>query len=152
MTDDPTKSHKSALIGSAGELLVAAELLRRGIDVAIPAYDRGVDLIAYREHRFDRVAPIQVKAGSKGRFGFNRAWFKVPGLILVHVWHAETLPAFYIFSSIADVEDALGPQRTSTASWREKGAYSITEPKGEAVERMQPHRDRWDRIEARLVV
>jgi len=37
-----------ALIGKAGELMVAAELMRRGIEVAYPASDVGVDLLAYR--------------------------------------------------------------------------------------------------------
>ncbi len=150
MTSAISDSHKSALTGAAGELLVAAELLRRGIDVAIPAYDRGIDLIAYREDRFEQVVPIQVKTGSKSRFGFNKAWFRVPGLVLVHVWHTETAPEFYIFGSVADMEDALGPNPVSTVSWREKGAYSITNPNSSAVSRMQYHRDRWDRITARL--
>jgi hypothetical protein len=39
--------HDAALVGKAGEVLVAAELLRRHIDIAYPAHDSGVDLIAY---------------------------------------------------------------------------------------------------------
>ena len=37
-----------ALVGKAGEMLVAAELMRRGIEIAHPASDVGVDLLAYR--------------------------------------------------------------------------------------------------------
>jgi hypothetical protein len=33
--------HQAALVGKAGEALVAAELLRRHVDVAYPAHDRG---------------------------------------------------------------------------------------------------------------
>jgi hypothetical protein len=35
----------AALVGKAGEALVAAELLRRGINVAYPAFDGSVDLL-----------------------------------------------------------------------------------------------------------
>lgn len=44
--------------GKSGELLVAAELLSRGIDVFLPLVDCGIDLVASIEKRFVR---IQVK-------------------------------------------------------------------------------------------
>jgi len=44
--------------GKSGELLVAAELLNRGIDVFLPFVDCGIDLVASIEMRFVR---IQVK-------------------------------------------------------------------------------------------
>lgn len=44
--------------GKAGELLVAAELLSRGIDVFVPFVDCGIDLVASIEKRF---VQIQVK-------------------------------------------------------------------------------------------
>jgi hypothetical protein len=44
--------------GKAGELLVAAELLSRGIDVFLPLVDCGIDLVAFIEKRF---VQIQVK-------------------------------------------------------------------------------------------
>jgi len=77
--NEPTGVTMSALIGRAGELLVAAELLRRKINVAVPAYDGGVDLLAYREMDFRRVVPIQVKARTLTCHNFQRAWFDVPG-------------------------------------------------------------------------
>jgi hypothetical protein len=52
-----------ALVGKAGELLVAAELMRRGVEVAYPASAVGVDLLAYRFQPGNAVAgkfvPIQ---------------------------------------------------------------------------------------------
>jgi hypothetical protein len=41
--------------GKAGELLVAAELLSRGIDVFVPFVDCGMDLVASIEKRFVQI-------------------------------------------------------------------------------------------------
>lgn len=77
---------KSALIGKAGEMLVAAELMRRGIYVAHPAYDGGIDLLAFREEAPSRVVQIQVKARAGSCYNFQRGWFsKAPGIVLVIV-------------------------------------------------------------------
>lgn len=47
--------------------MVAAELMRRGVEVAYPASDVGVDLLAYRLEQGQKAAgkfvPIQVKLG-----------------------------------------------------------------------------------------
>jgi len=103
-------------------------------------------LIAYREHDFRRIIPIQVKAGSRNRFNFQKAWFRIEKLVLVHVWNVRTVPEFYIFSSLDQVVEALGPLYSASSSWVNKGGYSVTDPGPEIVERMQPHRDKWDRI------
>lgn len=142
-------SHKRALIGKAGEALVAAELLRQHIDVAYPAHDGGVDLIAYRGHRFSNVLPIQVKAGSEQSFAFMKSWFRIEDIVLVHVWNVTTAPEFYVFGGLVDVEDALGTQYTQSDSWRIAGRYSVTHPTDAHFQRMQPHRNRWDRISDR---
>jgi hypothetical protein len=66
-----------ALIGKAGELLVAAELMRRGVEVAHPASDVGVDLLAYRLQAGQKTAgkfvPIQVKSYSKTGYRFLKS-------------------------------------------------------------------------------
>jgi hypothetical protein len=143
-------AHKRALIGKSGEALVAAELLRKQIDVAYPAHDGGVDLIAYKGHRFSNVLPIQVKSASGRSFAFMKSWFRIQGIVLVHVWHVATAPEFYVFGE-SDVEDALGSQYARSDSWMIDGRYSVTNPTDIHAQRMQPHRDRWDRIESRLI-
>lgn len=140
------------LIGKGGEALVAAELLRRGVHVAYPAYDGGVDLLAYREHNFGKVVPIQVKARSASCYNFQRHWFRIEGLVLVQVWYTATQPQFYIFSEFPKhVEEALGPVHSMSPSWAVEGGYNVTEPGTDAIERMQQHRDRWERVLAQLV-
>ncbi|MBX9945416.1 MAG: hypothetical protein K2Y40_15135 [Reyranella sp.] len=141
---------KSALVGKAGEMLVAAELMRRGIYVAHPAYDGGIDLLAFREEAPSHVVPIQVKARAGSCYNFQKAWFsKAPGIVLVQVWNLATEPACYVFGSLDDVSQALG-DHGSSPSWRDKGGYSVTNPTPVHLERMALHREKWDRIISRL--
>lgn len=146
-----TGPHEAALVGKAGEALVAAELLRRHIDVAYPAHDSGIDLIAYRAEKPDAIVPIQVKARSATCYEFQKDWFRIKGLVLVQVWNVVTKPEFYIFGSLGEVENALGPQHAATASWLEKGGYNVTSPNEAQLERMRPHQHQWDRILGRLL-
>ncbi|WP_295142792.1 hypothetical protein [uncultured Reyranella sp.] len=144
---------KAALIGKAGEALVAAELMRRGIYVAQPAYDGGIDLLAFREAAPTVVVPIQVKARAGSCYHFQKAWFaKAAGMVVVQVWDLETDPCFYVFASLNDVADALGDHAKSPSWAGDTGAYNVTVPSAHHLERMERHRDRWDRIIDRLRV
>jgi hypothetical protein len=142
----PADRMQPARIGRAGEHMVAAELLRRGLDVAVPCSDVGVDLIAYQARGMGRSLPIQVKARSGPNYNSQRSWFRVPGIALVQIWNVATSPEFYVFANIEDVEAALGSQHAATPSWLERGGYSVTAPTGDALDRMARHKDRWDRI------
>jgi hypothetical protein len=143
---------KPALIGKAGELLVAAELMRRGVEVAHPASDVGVDLLAYRLNAGNavpaRIVPIQVKAYSATGYVFEKLWFnRAPGVALVSVWLIPTTPEFYVLESLSRVEVALGAH-SATQSWKAGGAWSSTStlPGSADWKLMQPHRDKWCRI------
>jgi hypothetical protein len=139
-----------ALIGKAGEALVGAELMRRGVHVAYPAYDGGVDLVAYHEDDHNRFVPVQVKARSGTLYNFQKLWFKIKGIVLVQVWFVRTEPKFYIFSELSQVEAALGPIHSASLSWKEKGGYNVTNPGPDIFERMEPHLDQWQRITSQL--
>ena len=145
-----------ALIGKAGELLVAAELMRRGVEVAHPASDVGVDLLAYSLRPGEAVArsfiPIQVKTHSGIGYSFQKAWFKrSSGIMLVLVWHVQTKPEFYVFRDVVAVERALGPVYTASKSWTPNGAYRITNPSQDALERLRPYSNGWDVITGPLL-
>ena len=140
----------SALIGRAGELLVAAELMRRGIEIAHPASDVGVDLLAYRLDLGQRTArkfvPIQVKSFSGGGYRFLKSWFdRAPDLALVLANNLATAPQCFVFGGIADIEEAIG-DHALTPSWVQRGVWSATEPSGPDARLLLPHRDRWERI------
>jgi hypothetical protein len=142
-----------ALIGRAGEMLVAAELMRRGVEVAQPLSDVGVDLLAYRLEPGAtvpaRIIPIQVKSASGISFSFDKFWLeKSPNLVLA--WRLETSPELYVFDSVVRIEEALGATFSASKSWTDDGRYTVTKPNAATLERMAPHRDRWERITAQL--
>jgi hypothetical protein len=143
-------AHQAALVGKAGEALVASELLRRHIDVAYPAHDGGIDLLAYCGHDLKRVVPIQVKARTATCYEFQKDWFRIPNLALVQVWYVTSTPEFYVFGNLEEVVDALGPQHSATQSWIAKGAYNVTTPNAGHIDRMRDHKNRWDRIKQKL--
>jgi hypothetical protein len=66
------------------------ELLLAGLEVALPARDRGVDLIAYvdLESKVSSFVafPIQMKAASTRAFSIDRKYSKIANLILAYVW------------------------------------------------------------------
>ena len=62
-------------------------------NVAIPARDRGIDLIAYADlgtqvARFS-ACPIQLKAAIGGSFSVDRKYAKFPNLLIAYVWYLE---------------------------------------------------------------
>ena len=131
-------------------MLVATELMRRGIDVAYPESDYGIDIIVFRRNHDGNLAnqfvPIQVKARSHSGYSFQKSWFgKAVNLVLVQVWWISENPEFYIFSNLSQVEDALGDHAHSP-SWTKKGGYSVTEATKRHDTRMNRHRDKWERI------
>ncbi|GJE48409.1 hypothetical protein GOFOIKOB_1438 [Methylobacterium tardum] len=142
-----------ALIGKAGEMMVAAELMRRGVEVAQPHSDVGVDLLAYRLEPGStvpvRIVPIQVKAASGVRFSFDKRWLE-KSANLVLAWRLETVPEFYVFDSLSRIDEALGATFSASKSWTENGLYAVTNPGSAVLERMAAHRDQWDRLISQL--
>jgi hypothetical protein len=131
-------------------MLVATELMRRGIDVAYPESDYGVDIIAFRRSHDGKIAntfvPIQVKARSASGYSFQKSWFsKAVNIVLVQVWWISETPEFYVFQNLQHVEDALGDHALSP-SWTDKGSYSVTEATKRHDDRMKRHLDKWERI------
>jgi hypothetical protein len=129
-----------------GQHRLASELLQAGLEVAFPARDRGVDLIAYAD--IDRqvgkfvARPIQLKAASRRSFGIWSKYLKIHDLILAYVWNlgGEAGPETYALTcgeAIA-VGDAMG--WTKTASWIEHGGYGTTRPGAVLCERLAAYR------------
>jgi hypothetical protein len=75
------------LVGRKNRLV--SELLQAGLEVALPARDRGVDLIAYADidKQYGRflARPIQMKAAARCSFGIWRKYLKIHDLILAFV-------------------------------------------------------------------
>lgn len=128
-----------------GRHLLIGELLKAGLEVAIPIRDRGVDLITYSDltahtPRFT-ACPIQMKASSVEGFGINRKYDKIRDLLLAYVWHVQdpkqvTIYAMRYTDAIC-VADEMG--YTKTDSWRIKDAYSTTKPSEKLKELLKPY-------------
>ena len=99
-----------------------------------------------------RFIPIQVKAHSGLGYSFQKTWFKrSSGIMLVLVWHVQTKPEFYVFRNVDAVENALGPVYIASKSWTPNGAYRITDPSQDALDRLRPYLNGWDVITGPLL-
>jgi hypothetical protein len=135
----------SQIIELLGRNRLVDELMRAGLEVAIPIRDRGVDLIAYADLE-SKVAsfvacPIQMKASSLAAFGIDQKYQKFPGLILAHVWYLhdgqQTRTYATTYAEALDIGDQMG--WTKTASWA-KGAYSTSRPGSKLQSLLEPFR------------
>ena len=115
-----------------GRSRLVSELLRAGLEIAVPARDRGVDLIAYVDLESDVESliarPIQMKAASSAQFSISKKYARVRDLVLAFVWYLEdpTRAATYAltYPEAIAIGDKMG--WTKTASWLEQGGYGTT--------------------------
>jgi hypothetical protein len=116
-----------------GRQRLIVELLRDGLEVAVPVRDRGFDLIAYADmnRQVARFAsrPIQMKAATVSAFGIDQKYERISGLILAYVWHLGEPQATvtYSLSYTEAVKIAEDMGWTETASWQQ-GRYTTTSP------------------------
>ena len=129
-----------------GRHRLMGELLRDGLEVAVPARDRGVDLIAYADLSLQVVAfaarPIQMKAFTTSGFSVARKYTKIADLIVAYVWHvggAEPAVTYALpYPEVVRVAEAMG--WTGTASWKDGGAYTTTNPSQKLLGLLEPYR------------
>src|SRR5688500_2541417 len=84
----------SQVVELLGRNRLVDELLRAGLEVALPIRDRGVDLIAYADLGPQLSAfaacPIQMKACSGRAFSLDAKYAKFPNLLVAHIWHIDS--------------------------------------------------------------
>ncbi len=121
------------------------ELLRDGLEVAVPARDRGVDVVAYADltaqvAKFS-AKPVQMKAFSTSGFSVAAKYSRISDLLMAYVWHVnDQSPAVTNAMTYADavgVADGMG--WTKTDSWA-KGVYSVTKPSERLLTHIAPFR------------
>jgi hypothetical protein len=128
-----------------GRNRLTGELLRAGLEVAVPVRDRGVDLIAYIDIDETREAfvscPIQMKAATEASFSLASKYARILNLILAYVWHVDdaTRAVSYglTYAEALVIAEQMG--WTRTPSW-EKGLYSTSKPSAKLLELLEPHR------------
>lgn len=123
----------SQTIEILGRNRLVDQLLLAGLEVAFPARDRGIDLIAYVDleatvSRFT-ATPIQMKAASARAFSLDRKYAKIANLILAYVWGVQEPEHAIIYAltypEAVAVAEAMG--WTKTESWA-KGQYATSAP------------------------
>jgi hypothetical protein len=127
-----------------GKQSLTAQLLRAGLEVAIPIRDRGIDLIAYADidRRVTRFMsrPIQMKAAMRRSFSVNAKYERVRDLLIAYVWElhdpSQTVIYCLTYQEALSIAKHLG--WTRTASWK-RGAYSTSQPSAEIVSLLRPH-------------
>lgn len=129
-----------------GRSLLVSELLRDGIEVALPERDRGIDLIAYIDldeaHSNFVARPIQLKASTTPGFSIAAKYERFPDLLLAHLWNvdrATQLEAFCLTYAEAYVV-ARDMGWTETRSFREAGLYRASPPSARLMSLLEPHR------------
>ena len=127
-----------------GRNLLVTELLRDGLEVAMPLRDRGIDLIAYLDLEVENflACPIQMKAASSRTFSIDAKYARFPNLLLVHVWHVagDETPVFYAMSYAEALDVAAAKGWTMTSSWTDRGYYANNQPGAELVSLLERHR------------
>lgn len=134
------------LIELLGRNRLIDDLLRAGLEVALPARDRGIDLIAYADLRTNVdgfvARPIQMKAASSRSFSVDGKYGKFANLIIAYVWHldrsADAVVYALTFHEAVGVAEAMG--WTNTASWKTGQLYTTTRPSKRLSKLLGPHR------------
>jgi hypothetical protein len=76
------KIKNTQVVELIGRNRLGSEILRDGLDVAVPARDRGIDLIAYADLSSNVktfiARSIQMKASSEASFSIDRQYKRLP--------------------------------------------------------------------------
>jgi hypothetical protein len=111
-----------------GRSWLEARLIRAGFEVARPARDRGIDLIAFGDTATEPfwACPIQVKAASVESFSLDRKYAD-RGIVMAYVWQALSAEPRLYLVPYDDAVTLLGAAR-DTKSWQEEGRWAVTRP------------------------
>ncbi len=133
------------MIELLGRSRLIDQLLRAGLEVALPQRDRGVDLIAYADlsAQVDRFSarPIQMKASSKRAFSLNQKYARISDLIMAYVWHVDAPEQTVIHALTYDQALSVAEEAgwTKTPSWA-TGSYSTSRPSKRIEALLEPFR------------
>lgn len=138
------------------------ELLRAGLEVATPARDRGIDLIAYLDletrpeddkaspARF-AARPTQMKAITGERFSIDARYARFPDLLVVHIWHVADPAHTVAYGLTYPEKHALAEAKgwIATQTWKRHGLYSMAAPSQDLIASLQPYvmtSERWRQL------
>jgi hypothetical protein len=138
---DPNHSN---VIEVLGRNHLIAQLVEDDVHAAIPLWDQGVDLVAYFQGAAGLIArPIQLKVAESSRWGLDKKYADVTGLLLVYVWNVRKTNDVEIYAMTyaqALTHLTANDKYTKTNSWTIKGGYSIAPVRNRLWESLQPFR------------
>ena len=152
----PSRILDTQVIELIGRNRLGSELLRDGLEVAVPARDRGIDLIAYADlsSRVEKfiARPIQMKAASERSFSIDNKYERVANLIIAYVWHVHD-PVMTVTYALTHREAFTVARkcwaRARSASWK-RGRYTTSSPSRQLCELLEPYRMRegkwWEKV------
>jgi hypothetical protein len=132
------------LLEIVGRHRLIESLLQADIEVAFPARDHGVDLIAYSDTDVSLGQfvgfPIQMKSASTASFSISQKYSKFPGMLLAYVWNVSERSNTQIYALTQEeaVRIATDMKYTATDSWIKHGTYVVTRPSPKLVELLRP--------------
>jgi hypothetical protein len=143
---EPGNPLDTQVVELLGRQRLMGELLHDRLEVAVPARDHGIDLIAYADlspHVEQFTArPIQMKASSKSAFSVATKYIRLADLIMAYVWHLDTVQSAVSYAmpyaEAVKVAEEMG--WTKTASWQEGGGYSTSSPPKRLLALLEPYR------------
>ena len=141
-----SKIKDTQIIELIGRNRLGSDILRDGLDVAVPARDRGIDLIAYADLSASVktfvARPIQMKASSEASFSIDRNYKKLASLIIAYIWHVHD-PNKTVTYALTYREALLIARKCwdrasgSSASWK-RGRYSTSKPSRKLRKLLEP--------------
>ncbi|HVV65896.1 MAG TPA: hypothetical protein VHC42_10530 [Rhizomicrobium sp.] len=134
-------SQQKELLGRAA---LEACLIKNGFEVARAHRDKGIDLIVFLdEPRRPFVArPIQLKASSGARFGLERKYARMTGLILAYAWNIQDAPRFFLMR-YDEAESLMPAEAKETSSWKNGGYSWPKAPEGIRLKLEKDYENRW---------
>jgi len=144
MEHEPLDTQVIELIGRNR---LGSELLHAGLEIALPARDRGIDLIVYAdlssEVKTFTACPIQMKAASSRSFSLFWKYEKFANLIIAYVWFVDDpdpkKSETYALTYPEALQVATEMGWTKTESWAKDG-YSTTSPSDKLLNILSKHR------------
>jgi hypothetical protein len=135
----------SQTIELVGRSHLVSELLRAGLEVAMPMRDRGIDLIAYLDIGQDVTAftavPIQMKVASERSFSVARKYDKFPNLVHAYVWGLQNDDCLATYALTQDEATRVATEMgyADTDSWKVNGYYATTRPSQKLLSLLKPY-------------
>jgi hypothetical protein len=130
---------RTSIVEAAGLSVLEHRLLAAGFEFAIPGFDRGIDVFAYREKPF-QAFPIQLKAARNEGIGIDRKYAK-RGLHLAYVVNALSQnPVVYVLP-YDDAERIIAGPHLDTMSWRVRGLWRYSKPTKRLISELLPYQN-----------